>query len=63
MEPVEITDKQYEELRKVTALEAWCFALAIATVISQGNQEIAATIEAIAGDLHDKIAGGKNDEG
>jgi hypothetical protein len=60
---MEDTELNLDELRNVTALEAWCLAAAIASLVAAGDTNVSATITAIASDIYDKINGDTNDEG
>ena len=51
------TNEEMSALREVTALEAWCLAAAIASLVAAGDQNISASITAIAADIYDKVTG------
>jgi hypothetical protein len=61
---MEDTELNLDELRNVTALEAWCLAAAIASLVAAGDTNVSATITTIASDIYDKVtAEVSNDEG
>lgn len=49
------TPEEMHALNEVTALEAWCLAAAIATLVASGDPEISKAITAIADDIYQKI--------
>lgn len=54
----EITDDAIAELNNVTALEAWCLAAAIASIVAAGDQPMGNLIAQMADDLHTRIKDG-----
>lgn len=53
-----------EDLRDVTALEAFCLASAVAATVTAGDQEASAHIVALAEAIHEMIINGDaSDEG
>lgn len=55
------TPEEMNALSEVSALEAWCLAAAIATLVAAGNAEISQAITAIADDIYKKITEGDTD--
>lgn len=54
-------DPNIEELKAVTALEAFCLASAIASIISGGDAEISKSIVLLADSIHKSIVGTSDD--
>lgn len=55
-------DLNLTELREVTALEAWCLAAALASVIAAGDTTISTAITSIASDIYNKVTGEQPDD-